>query len=81
MPRVKPLVKDYEKDFGAELKASATRLRMEVPTVAKLVGVHERTISRRYSNPGKMSLEEFKRFIKATHVGKEAVIEYLYEGK
>jgi len=81
MPRVRPLVKDYEKDFGAVLKASAVRLRMEVPTVAKLVGIHERTVSRRYSNPGKMSLEEFKRFIKVAHVDKESVIDYLYEGK
>jgi hypothetical protein len=75
------LAKDYEKDFGAELKASATRLRMSVPMVAKAIGINERTVSRRYQNPGKMDLEELKRFIKATGITKETVINYLYEGK
>ena len=39
------------------------------------------TLSSRFNHPGKMSLGELKRFIKAGYVGKDELIFYLYEGK
>jgi hypothetical protein len=81
MPRVNPLVKDYEGDFGAELKATIVRNRMRAPDVAKKVGFTYRTLMNRFVKPSDMTLGQMKLFIKATGIDKETVINYLYEGK
>jgi len=81
MPKVRVLVKDHEKDFGAELKAAIIRNRMKVPEVAKKVGFTDRTMTNRFTKPSDMTLGQMKLFIKATGMDKETVINYLYEGK
>lgn len=77
MPRVRPLTKDHEKDFGSELKAAIVRKRMEVPTVAKCVGFSPRTMSSRFVRPGDMTLSQMKNFIKVTGMDVQIVIDYL----
>lgn len=79
MPRVKPLGRDCEKAFGAELKAAIVRKRMEVPEVATRVGFTPRTMSNRFSRPGDMTLSQMKRFIKITDFSPEILFNYLYE--
>ena len=79
MPRVKPLGRDYEKDFGAELKAAIVRKRMSTAVVAKLVGFTGRTMANRFNNPADMTLGQMKRFIKVTEFSPEILINYLYE--
>jgi hypothetical protein len=80
MPKVSLGKLDYEKKFGARLRSAIFEKRMECREVAKIIGNCDSTMSSRFSNPGKMTLGELKLFIKATGIGKEAVIDYLYEG-
>lgn len=77
MPRVRPSIKDKEKNFGSELKAAIVRKRMDVPTVAVKVGFTPRTMSNRFSRPGDMTLSQMRSFIKATDMDVQIVIDYL----
>lgn len=79
MPKVRTLVKDYEKDFGAELKATIIRNRMKISEVAKKVGFTDRTMTSRFTKPSGMTLGQMKLFIKATNLSPEVLIKYLYE--
>lgn len=79
MPRVKPLGRDYEKEFGAELKAAIVRKRMSITVVAKLVGFTGGTMANRFNKPADMTLGQMKRFIKVTDFPPEILFNYLYE--
>ena len=77
MPRVRPLTKDREKDFGSELKAAIVRRRMDVPAVASCVGFTPRTMSNRFTRPGDMTLSQMRSFIKVTGMDVQIVMDYL----
>lgn len=77
MPKVRPLVRDREKDFGSELKAAIVRKRMDVPAVANSVGFTPRTMSNRFVRPGDMTLSQMRSFIKVTGMDVQIVIDYL----
>ena len=70
-----------EKLFGSKMKASIVENRLLCTDVAKKIGVSRKTMSSRFTDPSQMTLGELKLFIKTTHMEKEAVIEYLYEGR
>lgn len=81
MPKVNLGKPNYETIFGTAMKAAVVRSNQMSREVGKKIGNCEATMSRRYRNPGQMTLSELKLFIKATGLGKEDVINYLYEGK
>lgn len=80
MPRVRPLVIDKEKNFGAEMKAAIIRKQMHTETVAKQVGFTGRTMTNRFNKPGDMTLSQMKLFLKATGMDIGLVVDYL-QGK
>lgn len=80
MPKVRPLVVDKEKDFGAEMKAAVVRKRMKPETVAKQVGFTGRTMTNRFNKPGDMTLSQMKLFLKVTGMDIGLVVDYL-QGK
>ncbi|MBQ9990579.1 MAG: hypothetical protein IJP31_06525 [Lachnospiraceae bacterium] len=72
--------KNYEKEFGAKLKGSIGSAGLMCKKVARALGIADGTLSRRFENPGKMTLLELKAFIKLTGLKKEEILNYLYEG-
>lgn len=78
MPKVKPLGSQTEANFGAILKSAMIRSRLKPQDIAKKTRRSERTVAKRFLEPGEMTLSELKLYIKATNLEKEDVIEYLY---
>ena len=72
---------NYEEVFGNHIKGNIITSGQMCKRVARNLMIGNSTLSSRFNHPGKMSLGELKRFIKAGYVGKDELIFYLYEGK
>lgn len=81
MPKVTLGKPNYELLFGAKLKGAIIGSCSECAEVASKIGIKPRTMSNRFKKPSDMTLGELKRFIKATELPPEEVIQYLYEKK
>ena len=72
--------KDYEKEFGNKLKGSIGSAGLICKKVAKNLNISDQTLSKRFKEPGMMTLFELKAFIRLTNLSSDAVVNYLYEG-
>lgn len=79
MPRVSIGKPDPEVILGDKLRASIIENHMECRDMLKILGCSSGTLCSRFKQPSKMPLGELKRFVKATNLPKEAIIQYLYE--
>ena len=81
MPKVSLGKSDYERMFGAKLKAAIIGSGRECQQAAKVLGIDKRTLSNRFREPSGMTLGQMKLLIKMTDLPSEMVIDYLYDRK
>lgn len=81
MPKVKLGKPDYEKIFGAKLKASVIGSGKQCKQAAQVLGICDRTLSNRFKDPAPMTLGQLKLLIKMTDMPPDIIIQYLYDGK
>ncbi|MBO5208033.1 MAG: hypothetical protein J6B68_01675 [Lachnospiraceae bacterium] len=81
MPKVALGNPNYEKIFGAKLKASVIGSGKQCKQAAQFLGICDRTLSDRFKNPAPMTLGQLKLLIKMTDMPPDIILQYLYEGK
>lgn len=79
MPRVNLGKPNHDKLFGDALRGAVFGTGKECYEVAEAVGRTGRTLSKRFKDPGQMTLHELKAYIKVTNLRPEVVFKYLYE--
>ncbi len=81
MPKVSLGKPDYERMFGAKLKAAIIGSGKECQQAAEVLGIDKRTLSNRFREPANMTLGQMRLLIRMTDLSPETVMGYLYGRK
>lgn len=81
MPKVSLGKPDYERKFGAKLKAAIIASGKKCWQAADVLGINVRTLSNRFQEPANITLGQIKLLIKMTDLPPEIVMDYLYDRK
>lgn len=81
MPKVNLGKHDYDEEFTRKMDACLKENGTDWKRLTPKTGVCYETVKTYRRNPQKINLLWLKRFVKATNLDPDAILNYLYEGK